>query len=78
MLSNNDTENTVIIECFGDYLRAEYKFEQCVLLAHTEADIHHKVAEAQKSKEKFNKKEFIRAFKVMKIVSLSELKKENT
>lgn len=66
VLSEND-DGTVAIECFGDHLRANYKFEQCILYSDTEKDLRKKAENAIASKKKFHKKEFVRAFKVIKI-----------
>lgn len=67
----------VTISCFGDHLRADYKFGQCILYSDTEKDLREMAEKAEnaiKSKKKIqNKKEFACAFKVIKIGSISNI-----
>lgn len=66
VLSVNDDDNKVNISCFGDHLRADYAFDQCLLYSDTEKDLRKKAEKAAKSKKQFHKAEFIQAFKVIK------------
>lgn len=65
-----DGNSTVTIQCFGDHLRADYKFEQCNLYSDTEDDLRKKMEIAQiamKSKKRIKmKKEYKCAFEVRK------------
>ena len=61
--------NTVNIESFGDNLRSYCEKYECILYADTTEDILKKSQKAVKSMNTYKKKEFVRAFKVEKIVN---------
>lgn len=68
VLSVND-DSTVTIECFGDYLRGNYNFDECLLYSESLE----RAREANAMKSKLGKqKEYKRTFPVVKIgLSLS-------
>lgn len=66
---NSNREKRVEIECFGDHLRAAYKFVDCILYSDTMEDLKKKAQIAMKSKNPVKNEEYKRAFKVMRINS---------
>lgn len=57
----------VTIECFGDYLRGDYKFDECYLYSDAEKSLRTKAMDAEKSTNELKRAEFIRSFKVINI-----------
>lgn len=66
---------TVTIECFGDYLSADYKFEDCFLYSKTQEQKYKKmIAVCAKNRKIIKKREYRRSF----LVSQNEIKRQFT
>lgn len=67
LFGENDDEKANT-QCFGDdMISNEYNFEQCLIYADTDEDLRKKTKQAENSKIKKYKTEFVSAFKVIQI-----------